>query len=100
MVISGNRNHSRIVCSKLEFRQIRVPATFLALECDPFAEAAVGRYSAANGNLPYAGLLRRLDELVQQYVNEGFLEAGADILLVLLHEFRVLGNLVPDEVEQ
>ena len=100
MVIACNGNHSRIVRSKLELRQIRIPATFLALLLDTIPETAVRRNAATNGNLLDTCHLGRLDEFVQQNIYQCFLETCTDILLVLFHEIRILGHLIAHEIKE
>ena len=63
-------------------------------------EAAVGRHAAADGDFPDTGFLGGADEFTHENVNKGFLETGAQILLVLFQEIRIQGHLVPDKIQE
>ena len=100
MEITCNRNHSGIVRSKLEFRQIHIPSPLPAFFGQSIAQPAVGRDSSAHCHFLYSRLLRRLDQLVHKDFYKRPLESCTDILLVLLHEIRIFGYPVPDKIEQ
>ena len=93
-------NHGGIVRRKLELRQVGVPAALAAFRLYARAQAAVRGHAAADRHLLDPGLLRRLDQFVQQDVDQRLLERCAEVLLVLLQEVRIFRHLVPDEIEQ
>ena len=100
MIVAGYGNHGGIVRSELELRQVRVPATLLALLLDTVSQSAVRRYAASDRYLLDTGLLGSLYQFIQQYVYQCFLETCTDVFLVLLHELRILGHLIPHEIKQ
>ena len=97
---AGYGDHGGVVGGELELREIGVPAALFALLLDAGAQTAVGRDSPADGHFLDTGLPRGLDQLVHQDVYQRLLETGADVLLVLLHEVRILRHLVTDEIKQ
>ena len=97
---AGNCDHSRIVGSELELRQECRPSPLASLLFDSGAQTAVRRHSSTNRNLLDASMFRCLYELIHQDIDQGLLEAGAYISLVLLHELRILRHLVTHEVQE
>ena len=100
MIITGNGDHRGIIRRELEFGKIGIPAALPALGDYTVAKSAVGRNTAANGNLLDAGLLGGLDKLIHQDIDQRLLERSADVLLVILHKRRILGHLVTHEIQQ
>ena len=100
MEIPGDGYHSRIIRSKLEFRQKDVPTAALAFLNHTVSQAAVRRHASAYRDILYARLLGSLDEFVHKDIDKSLLERCADVGLVFLHEFRVESHLVPHEIEK
>ena len=93
-------DHGGIVRRELELRQVGAPAALAAFRLDAAPQPAVRGHPAADRDLLDPGLLRRLDELVQQDVDQRLLERGAEVLLVLIEKVRIFRHLVTDEIEQ
>src|SRR5574344_2229860 len=98
MEITGNGNHCGIVSSKLKFRKICIPASLASFFFNSIAQSAMCRYSATYCYLLDACHCNCLDQLVHKDIDKSFLEARANIFFVLLHELRIFGHLVTDEV--
>ena len=93
-------DHGRVVGRELEFGQERPPAALPPFGYDAVAQARVGRNAPGDGDVADAGLLRSLDELVQQNRDDGVLQRGAEVGLALLDEVGIFGHTVAQRVEE
>ena len=97
-VVSRHGDHRGVVGRELEFGQEGPPAAPCSGLGDAVAQPRVGR--DASGDVADAGLFRGADELVEQDLDDGCLQRGAEVGLVALDELRVLGHGVAQRVEE
>ena len=99
-VVARHGDHRRVVGRELELRKERSPAAPAARFGDAVAQARVGRDAARDGDVADARLLRGADEFVEQNLDDGPLQRGAEVGLVRLDEVGVCGHGVAQRVEE
>ena len=99
-VIAGHGNHGSVVGRELKFGQEGAPAALFALLDDAVSEARVGRHTACNGDIADARILRCAYQLLEQDFDDGRLQRGTQVGLMLLDEVGVLLHGIAQRVEE
>ena len=100
LVVAHNADHRRIVRRIAELRDVnRPPITFLRI-IEGITQAVVRTHATSHSHMLDARLLHGFLQFLHQDVHDGPLQRGCDILLMMLHEVRILLYPLLQRVEE
>ena len=92
--------HGRIVRRVAELGDVDGPSVSLGIVVEGVAQACVGRYATRYGYMLDARLLDGQAQFLHQNIDYRKLQAGCQVLLVMLHKVGILGHPLAQVVEE
>ena len=100
LVVAGDGDHRGVVGGEDALGDEGAQAVATGIVLDGSTHATVGRDAAANGDGLDAGVLDGAAELVHKYLDDGALQRGGQVSLVLLDEVGVVLERVAQGVQE
>lgn len=100
LVVAGDGNHRGIVGGEDALGDERLEAVTTGIVLDGGTHTAVGRHTAADGDDLDAGGLDGLAELIHQNLDDGALQRGSQVGLVLLDKVGILLECIAQGIKE